>query len=137
MPGQIGMSQLSTILRSAQGGVLIFWCPGCKESHAIGTGDGPGPRWRWNGDATRPTFEPSIKVQGVRAPSGRDVMTDEEEAEYDAIYARGGRAAVFASRFGTCCHSFVRDGRIQFLDDCSHELAGQTVDLPAWPARSE
>lgn len=31
------------------------------------------------------------------------------------------------------CHSFVTDGRIQFLDDCSHALAGQTVDLPAFP----
>jgi hypothetical protein len=28
------------------------------------------------------------------------------------------------------CHSFIRDGRIQFLSDCSHSLAGQTVDLP-------
>lgn len=29
----------------------------------------------------------------------------------------------------TICHSFVRDGKIQFLDDCHHELAGKTVDL--------
>lgn len=28
------------------------------------------------------------------------------------------------------CHSFVRNGQIQFLDDCDHELKGQTVDLP-------
>ncbi len=28
------------------------------------------------------------------------------------------------------CHSFVREGRIEFLKDCSHRLAGQTVDLP-------
>lgn len=28
-----------------------------------------------------------------------------------------------------CCHSFVNDGKVQFLADCSHELAGQTVDL--------
>ena len=28
------------------------------------------------------------------------------------------------------CHSFIRDGRIQFLGDCTHHLAGQTVDLP-------
>lgn len=28
------------------------------------------------------------------------------------------------------CHSFVRDGKIQFLSDCTHELAGQTVELP-------
>jgi hypothetical protein len=31
------------------------------------------------------------------------------------------------------CHSIVRAGRIQFLPDCSHKLAGQTVDLPDWP----
>lgn len=28
------------------------------------------------------------------------------------------------------CHSFVADGQIQFLSDCTHALAGQTVPLP-------
>ena len=28
------------------------------------------------------------------------------------------------------CHSFVTDGKIQFLNDCYHELKGQTVELP-------
>ena len=28
------------------------------------------------------------------------------------------------------CHSFIRDGKIQFLSDCTHSLAGQTVELP-------
>jgi len=27
------------------------------------------------------------------------------------------------------CHSFVTDGKIQFLSDCFHEFAGQTLDL--------
>ena len=27
------------------------------------------------------------------------------------------------------CHSFITDGKVQFLNDCTHELAGQTVDL--------
>ena len=31
------------------------------------------------------------------------------------------------------CHSFVTDGRIQFLGDCTHKLAGQTVNIPEWP----
>ena len=35
------------------------------------------------------------------------------------------------------CHSFVRDGGIQFLTDCEHGLAGQTVDLPAMPELPE
>ncbi len=30
------------------------------------------------------------------------------------------------------CHSFVTDGQIQFLGDCTHKLAGQTVPLSAW-----
>ena len=28
------------------------------------------------------------------------------------------------------CHSFITDGKIQFLNDCVHELAGQNVELP-------
>jgi hypothetical protein len=28
------------------------------------------------------------------------------------------------------CHSYVREGQIQFLGDCTHKLAGQTVPLP-------
>ena len=31
---------------------------------------------------------------------------------------------------GNVCHSWVTDGRIQFLNDSTHELAGQTVELP-------
>lgn len=28
------------------------------------------------------------------------------------------------------CHTFVRDGRVEYLSDCSHPLAGQTIELP-------
>lgn len=27
------------------------------------------------------------------------------------------------------CHLFVTDGRIQYLSDCGHELAGQTIEM--------
>ncbi len=30
----------------------------------------------------------------------------------------------------TACHSYITDGKIMFLSDCEHELAGQTVELP-------
>ncbi len=30
---------------------------------------------------------------------------------------------------GDVCHLYVREGRIQFLDDSHHELAGQTVPM--------
>lgn len=28
------------------------------------------------------------------------------------------------------CHSFIADGKIQYLADCQHALANQTIDLP-------
>jgi len=31
------------------------------------------------------------------------------------------------------CHAFVRDGKIEFLLDSHHELAGETVELPELP----
>lgn len=31
------------------------------------------------------------------------------------------------------CHCFVADGAMQFLGDCTHALAGQTVPIPEWP----
>lgn len=35
------------------------------------------------------------------------------------------------------CHSFVRDGKIEFLNDCTHELAGTTLELPEWSGADE
>lgn len=31
------------------------------------------------------------------------------------------------------CHSFLREGKFQFLKDCDHPLAGKTVELPDLP----
>lgn len=56
--------------------------------------------WQWNGNEEHPTLYPSID-QTARWPEG-------------------------VRR----CHSFVRGGSIQYLGDCTHALAGQTVDLP-------
>lgn len=39
------------------------------------------------------------------------------------------RPSVLSEGNGWRCHSWINDGRAQFLDDCSHELRGQTVDL--------
>ena len=30
----------------------------------------------------------------------------------------------------TRCHLYMREGMIEFLNDCTHELAGQTVECP-------
>lgn len=85
----------------------------------------PRTSWRFNGNLDLPTFQPSILVNTT-------VFTEEGQAEYDKWYADGyppreGRA--FASK-PLVCHSYVTDGRIQFLPDSTHSLSGQTVDLP-------
>jgi hypothetical protein len=38
---------------------------------------------------------------------------------------------------GRICHSFVTDGRIQFLGDSSHALKGKTVEIPEWDAEPD
>lgn len=30
------------------------------------------------------------------------------------------------------CHCFIKDGMIQFLGDCTHQLKDQTVPIPDW-----
>lgn len=121
------MGQLSRKLRGAADGYTLFFCPGCASAHAIRVGAGPGPRWEWNGSGDAPTFGPSILVTGSKltAEGERDL-----KAWSDAGYV--GPAPTVES-VPLVCHSFVTDGRIQFLGDCTHALAGQTVDLPDLP----
>lgn len=104
------------VLRTGEGGYLFFWCPGCDESHMIRARQpGEARGWDFNGDYDRPTFSPSVLVKGKRR------LTDEEY-----LRIRAGEKVEVPD---TACHSFVRDGRIEFLGDCTHALAGQTVPL--------
>ena len=117
------------VLRIIQGGKVGFWCPGCNHMHVVGISTGVCD-WGFNGNYDRPTFTPSVKV------TGRD-FTAAGRAAYEEWCARGhpklpsGTSPPFESR-ATCCHSFVRDGQIQFLGDCTHALAGKTVPLEAF-----
>lgn len=106
-------------LRTFEGGRVAFMCPGCKELHQVSIGEGAGPRWGFNGEYDRPTFTPSVLMRGnklIRDEAGK--WTGEWECD------AAGDPVPFV------CHSFVRGGQIQFLSDCTHALAGQTVELP-------
>jgi Tfp pilus assembly protein PilE len=123
------MAALGKLLRTIEGGKIAFWCPGCEESHAVTTGAGG---WGFNGNADRPTFTPSVLVRSGHYAHGEtpgNCYCDFAERHPEA--AKGCRWK--CSR----CHSFVTDGRIQFLGDCTHKLANQTVDLPEWPRHPE
>jgi hypothetical protein len=59
--------------------------------------------WKWNGSLEKPTITPSILVNvGGTNPTQ------------------------------PICHSVVTDGKIVFLSDCTHKLAGQTIEIPDW-----
>jgi len=90
------------VLDKLKGG-WAFSCPGCKDVHQIDE------RWSFNGNEEKPTFTPSLLVTYPANPDA-----SEEFAEW---------------RQERRCHSFVTDGRIQFLEDSTHDLAGQTVEL--------
>jgi hypothetical protein len=112
---------VSNILRETEGGNFEFYCPGCKHRHpvAVGTPFRNGARWTFNGDMERPTFAPSLHCR-----SGH--YCDGTPASECSLCKRGSKAC-------GVCHSFITDGRIQFLNDCTHELAGQTITIPEPP----
>jgi hypothetical protein len=98
-------------------GRYLFYCDGCKCHHFVSD------RWTFNGNFESPTFSPSILVRGTE-------YTKKGWDEYDEwtrtkIMPPSGK---FETK-PTVCHSFVRDGKIEYLSDCTHELAEQTVEL--------
>ena len=117
------MARLSAVLRSLAGDQVAFWCPGCDSAHAIKHG---GDGWTWDGNTERPTFSPSVLIRSGhyigRAEAACWCTYNAEHPDEPAPFKCG------------VCHSFVRGGQIQFLGDCTHALAGQTVPLPPWPA---
>ncbi|MDW3682639.1 DUF6527 family protein [Cupriavidus sp. CV2] len=122
------MSVLSKVLRDSPGNGLSFWCPGCDGPHRIQHGAGDGPRWGWNGDVERPTFTPSVLTWWDEPAAAGN--PDELRAQVARKRADPSYQIPYVKK---TCHSFVTDGRIQFLGDCTHALAGQTVPLAEFP----
>jgi len=92
-------------------GELGFMCPGCKCKHFIHDKESigyPNVCWTFNGDFDKPTVRMSVLTRSYR----KNPTTGMHDIEVDR------------------CHSFITNGMIEFLPDCQHSLAGQTVELP-------
>ena len=61
-------------------------------------------RWTFNGNVDNPTFFPSF-------------LTWHEHGDPPQTHR---------------CHSFLTDGHWVYLDDCTHALKGQRVEVPEW-----
>lgn len=86
-----------------------MWCPGCDHAKGIPVA---------GEDGTLPPDGPSWDWDGnLEAPTLNPSI----------LQHKGGSIPD--------CHSFLRAGQWEFLSDCTHELAGQTVPmvpLPDW-----
>lgn len=114
---------MSAVIKVLDDRHVQFRCPGCGQNHTLPVVSGERASWQWNGSLGRPTLTPSILAQsGHYVPCHRagDPCWCTYNAEHpeDADFECG------------ICHSFVTDGQIRFLSDCTHQLAGQTVPLP-------
>ena len=115
---------LSPVLADYGPDMVAFRCPGCKSTHPIRIEPKAGsPAWGFNGNYELPTFTPSVLVRSGHYCPGHE--GDQCWCTYNAENP-GGEMPFECG----VCHSFVTNGQIQFLGDCTHALAGQTVALP-------
>ena len=82
-------------------GIIAYPCPGCGEFHGLNIPGHPS-KWYWNGDKDKPSISPSVLRKSGPLPNGS---------------------------YKTICHHFVKEGKLEFLGDCTHELKGQTVEM--------
>lgn len=78
-----------------------FFCPGCQYDHAL-----------------------AVTQYQVGGNPQWDFNGDPDKPTFSPSLL------VFGSDQSRRCHTFIKNGQIQFLDDCFHDLKGQTVDLP-------
>lgn len=102
------MKLLSPVLYEAlsasaeRGALLMFHCPGCECGHLI---------------------------QVNKPPGNKQASWDWDGNAEAPTFS----PSIFVDPHGEAkCHSFVRNGQIEFLPDSHHALAGQTVPLPAF-----
>lgn len=85
-----------------------FYCPACARRHHINN------TWNIYG-VDKPTVHPSV-LSLYRHPKG---YTNDNPAPlgYTGEYVED------------ICHLFIREGRLEYLGDCTHSMANEIVDM--------
>jgi hypothetical protein len=99
------MAKLIEISDDKRGGFSHIWqCPACGNGHVANFDpERTGPLWNLSGSLEKPTITPSILVHYPREKGGE-----------------------------IKCHVYITDGQIQYLSDCTHDMAGQTIPMEDW-----
>jgi hypothetical protein len=85
-------------------GLFVFMCPGCNRVHQI---------WVY----------PKL-INGFAWTFNGDV--DKPTFSPSLLIHEG--------NVNPRCHSFIHNGDIEFLSDCTHDMAGKTVEIPEFDA---
>ncbi len=95
---------------------LMFVCPGCAEPYTLPSGE---------------SYTPSgIHMLPVNSSDKSPSWAWDGDIEAPTV-----SPSILTRWNDRVCHSFLRAGVFEFLDDCTHSLAGQSVpmvDLPGW-----
>lgn len=91
--------------------LVVHYCPGCKRIHTVRV-DGPpsipgNHKWQLTGTPDNPSLHPSVRFFYPES-----AYKDNPDLPWYQ------------------CHYNVKNGRLEFHSDCSHELKGQTIDMP-------
>ena len=92
-----------------------FYCPGCKAHYLNIKGE----------DAFD---DREATIFSLHVLNTRDIHTFNGDADNPTF-----GPSLLVKRHDKICHSYVRDGKIEYLADSTHPLAGQTIDLPEIP----
>ncbi len=115
-----------------------FFCPGCLESHSVKTKTPTGsPQhvWGFNDDTEHPTFTPSVLVTWEEPLNIGDPQALRRDIEDTHRRKEAGEEHAKIPQVAKRCHSFVKNGHIEYLSDCTHSLAGQTIEMIDWEDR--
>ena len=119
------MSNEPEIVLISDGSHVRFWCPACQIPHRVRI-TGPNA-WVWNQSVYEPTLDISVLVtSGHYLPGGCN--THDCWCTYNKDHPEDTPHFLC-----TKCHSFVKDGNISFLEDCSHSFKGLTLPIPPYP----
>ena len=90
-----------------EGGEPTHFCPACKSLHTFNVNKQRpnGARWSWDGNIDKPTFTPSMNIRLGPLLGGKMLI----------------------------CHYTLIKGVIKYMNDCTHKMRGQIVDLPPIP----
>ena len=115
------MTKIRKVQRSENTWQYHFVCPGCNEEHSFND-----ITWQFNQDFSKPTISPSYLITFDHA----SIENNKKHKEFYKEHGRYPTRKELPYDLHDRCHSFIKNGMIQFLGDCTHDLKNKTVELP-------